>query len=76
MPDRCELCGRRFDRPGFYDECKASHSKPDLAERIANAIEQDVNDRRGLKWDGIDDERCDTIRDEWVRLIREEFLKP
>lgn len=71
--DRCEECGGRFDRPGLYRCDDPRHPAPDLAQRIAAAIERDVNDRRGLKWTGIEEETQYHIRDKWAELIRAEL---
>jgi len=72
--ERCEDCGRRLDRPPYWD-CDGPHAKPNLAQRIVDAIEDDLNSRCGMSFAGIDDEIQDQIRDEWERLIWLEFNK-
>ena len=48
--DRCEQCGRKYNRPSFYKDCEKIHGiKPTLAQRIVEDIEKDLNDRRGLR---------------------------
>jgi len=70
----CEQCGGRFDRPGLFG-CDGNHPKPTLAERIGLAIERDLNDRRDMKWDRIDDETQVEIRDKWKTIIEAELMK-
>lgn len=71
--ERCEDCGGRLDRPGIFGCEGTGHPAPDLAQRIAAAIERDANGRRGMRWDGISDDVQDQIRDSWVALIRKEL---
>lgn len=73
MPENCEDCGGRFDRPGLFGCESDNHAKPDLAQLIVAAIESDLRDRRGLKqkFEQIDDETQYEIRDTWAKLIRE-----
>jgi len=71
----CEQCGGRFDRPGLFGCDESHHSKPTLAERIGLAIERDLNDRRDMKWDSIDDETQVEIRDKWKTIIEAELMK-
>lgn len=75
IDDRCEYCGGRFDKPGFFDCDKDCHPVPDLAERIVRAIETDMNGRSGMGFDTIDiDEDIQyEIRDKWVELVRAEI---
>lgn len=44
----------------------------DMARAIVEAIEMDISDRRGLKWEwaGIDPEVQEEIRQEWVKIIQ------
>ena len=69
MKERCEECGKLFNRPSFYSGCQQQHPKPTLAQRIVEDIEKNLTDRRGLRWDGIDDECQDEIRDTLVKLV-------
>ena len=61
-----------MDRPGLFGCDDELHPKPDTAQEIAGAIEQDIRGRRGLRqaFEGIDDEIKDNIRDQWVEAIR------
>ena len=72
--NRCSKCGRRFDRPSFYEGCSDDHVPANQAARIVNAIEKDLNDRRGLGIDSLDDETQDEIRDAWVSLVHIELV--
>ena len=71
MTQRCEECGKRFNRPSFYSACQQQHSKPTLAQRIVEDVEKNLTGRRGLRWDGIDDECQDEIRDTLAKLVDE-----
>lgn len=76
MPENhCDYCGRRFDRPSPCCDEGGPHPAPDLAQRVVDAIERDISDRRGLRqqWEKIDNDTQDDIRDEWARIIREEL---
>lgn len=64
----CENCGGRLDRPGLYD-CDEGHPKPTKAQRIVQAIEDDLNDRRGMKLSQLDDDTQQEIRDVWTVSI-------
>lgn len=71
--DRCEDCGRRFDRPADpYCAAKPSHAQGDAADRIAQAIESDLGGRRGLGFGDLDLdlEIQDEIRLTWANKIR------
>jgi len=70
MITRCEECGSRFDRPGFFNCDKSNHPEPDLAQKIVAAIELDLNDRKGLGINSLDDDIQDEIRDMWTELVR------
>jgi hypothetical protein len=72
---RCDYCGRRFDRPGFYPDCEKAHPAPDLAQAIAELIEMDLANRRGCGISGIDPDIQDEIRDTWAELVRQELEK-
>ena len=58
-----------MDRPGLFD-CKEAHPEPDTSQMIVSAIEEDLNDRKGMKWDGLDDDVRQEIRDAWADVIR------
>ena len=76
--ERCDYCERRIDRPADpYCNKKNIHSKPDKAQKIVEAIETDLTDRRGLRqeWEQIDYDLQDEIRDIWAELIRKELNK-
>ncbi len=74
--ERCEDCGRRFDRPaGKSCDSPGDHAEPDLAQKIVAAIEEDLSDRRGLKreWERTDPGTQDEARDRWAELVREQL---
>lgn len=64
----CINCGGDFSRYGLFG-CNKGHKKPTLAERIVRDIESDLNDRRGMGLDNIDDETAWEIRDTWAKII-------
>lgn len=66
----CDYCGIRFDRPSIGGECEAKHATPDLAQKIVDAIENNLRGRRGMDWGNIDDEIQQEIRDEWAEIVR------
>lgn len=76
--DRCNLCDGRFDRPGLYGCASERHPKPDLAQRIAAAIEEDMDDRRGMSFGELDLDRetQQDIRDAWAAIVRKILAKP
>jgi len=47
-----------------------------LAERIADRIAADLNDRRGFHLDTLDDELQREIRDKWMGIIEAELAVP
>jgi hypothetical protein len=71
--ERCSECGGRLDRPGLYRCDDVRHPAPDLARRIAAAIERDASGRRGMRWDAVGDDVRDEIRDRWAELVRREL---
>ena len=77
--ERCEDCGRRFDRPADpYCGEKGKHTvKPDKAQKIVQLLEDDLTDRRGLRqeFEAIDPDTQDEIRDTWAEIIRKELQK-
>jgi len=48
---------------------------PTVAQRIARAIERDLNDRRGFHLKSLDDETRNSIVDKWEKLIEAELAK-
>lgn len=64
----CEECGGLLTWPGLHG-CKEGHPAPSQAQRIAMAIEEDLNDRRGLQLSSVDDEVAQEIRETWVTKI-------
>ena len=70
---RCLNCDGRLDRPGLFRCEEPCHPTPDLAWRIVTAIERDLNNRRGLGFEGLDEDVQYEIRDRWVELIKAEF---
>lgn len=68
--DLCDYCGRRSDRPSPYG-CMIEHPKPDLAQRIVEAVESNLNNRRGLSWWACDVEVQNEIRDSLADTIRD-----
>ena len=73
---RCDYCGCRMDRVGWYS-CPQRHPRGSFFERAVRAIEMDLTDRGGLKnvWGDIDDETLDEIRDRWAEIMTEEMQK-
>lgn len=71
----CAECGGSFGRPGRFGCESKGHPLPTLAQRIALAIERDLNDRRGLHISSLDEEIQITILDKWQRLIEAELLR-
>jgi hypothetical protein len=68
----------RHDHLGGDENRRRGMKKPTkdiakLAKRIADAIEFDLNDRRGMKWDGIDDDIQKAIRKRWREIIIKEL---
>lgn len=49
--------------------------KEKLARKIADAILQDVTDRRGWRqeWEGFDEDIQKEIKDTWVQIIKKEL---
>jgi hypothetical protein len=74
MSDKCESCGGDLSRWGLYG-CDDGHPLPTLAQRIARAIELDLNDRRGYHFNSLDDETRNLIVDKWEKLIQSELAK-
>ena len=67
---RCEECGRRFDRPGFWSRCADRHPAPDLAQKIVEDIECAIHQRKGIGWEMLDSEIIDEIRDDLTAVVR------
>lgn len=57
------LANEAEPRFGSWDE-------DDMARRSARAILVDVNDRRGMGTDGVDDETVLEIVESWAEIIR------
>ncbi len=69
---KCEQCGGDLSRWGLYG-CDDGHPLLTLAQRIARAIERDLNDRRGYHLNSLDDETRNAIVDKWETLIEKEL---
>lgn len=69
----CNECGGDMNRVGLFN-CDDGHPLPNLAQRIARAIANDLNDRRGLHLSSLDDERRNDIVDTWEILIEAELI--
>lgn len=72
---KCPACGGFWDRPGKFKCQSKGHPKPTLAQRIALAIESDLNDRRGLHINSLDDDIQRDILDRWEELITKELIR-
>ena len=70
MPSHCDECGGLLSEPGLFGCDDQPHPKRDLAQRIAGDIEEDLRDRSGLGWDGIDEDTCYAIRHAWAAIVR------
>lgn len=46
-----------------------------MIENIVNGIMEDLDNRRGLGFDNIDDDVIDEIKDSWKNIIKSEFEK-
>lgn len=68
MPERCDYCGRRMDRPGSA-RCKSPHPPPHLSQTIVRAIEDELGDRR-LGWEGLNDDTLDEVRDRLAVVVK------
>jgi hypothetical protein len=75
MTERCDYCLRRLDRPGMLLCPMVEHPRPTFAQRIVNAIEHDLNSRRGLGIDTLDNDAQDAILDTWTALIEDEIAR-
>ncbi len=76
MPDgECIECGGLWSRPGKFGCDSKGHPQPTLAQRIALAIEKDLNNRRGFHLSTLDNETNKTILDAWENLIKMELSK-
>jgi hypothetical protein len=70
MKRECPECGGRIDRPGLFGCDREPHPRPDLPQRIAAAIERDLDDRRGMtRLITLDDDVATEIRDKWRAII-------
>lgn len=70
--ERCRKCGRRFDRPSFYEPCCEFHPDPRVREKVVEAIEADLLERDGLRqaWESLPDADLDKIRDLWADIVQ------
>lgn len=74
--ERCELCGRRFDRPSFYKPCaNKAHPPARVQDDIAEAVEMEIHRRKGIGWCHLDDEIVDDIRDSLVDVVLNRLQK-
>lgn len=69
----CIDCGGLWSRPGKFGCDLPGHPSPTLAQRIALAIETDLNDRRGFHMSSLDNETNRKILDQWAKLIEAEL---
>ncbi len=46
-----------------------------MIENIVNGIIEDLDNRRGLGFDNIDDDIIEEIKDSWKNIIKSEFEK-
>lgn len=46
-----------------------------MIENIINGIMEDLDNRRGLGFDNIDDDVIEEIKDSWKNIIKSEFEK-
>lgn len=46
-----------------------------MIENIVNGIMEDLDNRRGLGFDNIDDDVIEEIKDSWKNIIKSEFGK-
>lgn len=46
-----------------------------MIENIVNSIMEDLDNRRGLGFDNIDDDVIEEIKDSWKNIIKSEFEK-
>ena len=74
LSSECDHCGGDLNRVGLFG-CDDGHPSPNLAQRIARKIEDDLNDRRGFKLNTLDDETRNSIVDKWEVLIQTELNK-
>jgi len=68
----CEQCGGDLSRWGLYG-CDDGHPLPTLAQRIARAIERDLNNRRGYHLDVLGNHERNAILDKWSNIIEKEL---
>ena len=71
----CIHCGGLWSRPGKFGCDLPGHPSPTLSQRIALAIESDLNDRRGYHLSVLDNETNRKILDCWAELIEAELKR-
>lgn len=64
----CDDCGGLLNKVGLFG-CNKKHPKPNFAQRIVRAIEDDLNDRRGMKLSQLDDDVAYEIKGKWEKII-------
>jgi hypothetical protein len=77
--ERCEVCGRRLDRPSFDAECESRHGGWSVAAEVVEAVEREIHSRKGIGYRHLDDDLVDEIRDAMTDAVRdklEEWLAP
>ena len=75
MMSECSFCGELFSRPGKFGCQLNEHPLPTLPQRIALAIERDLNDRRGFHLSSLDSETNRRILDTWAKIIEKELTQ-
>ena len=64
----CDDCGGLLNKVGLFG-CNKKHPKPNFVQCIVRAIEDDLNDRRGMKLSQLDDDIAYEIKDKWEKMI-------
>ena len=73
MTVRCGECGGRIDRPGLSNCDVKEHRTPTVGEAIIRAVENELSNRKGMSWGGIDDEILDELRDK-LAVIADDLI--
>ncbi len=66
----CDNCGRPFGRPSFYEGCSAKHPSPTWAQQVVEAVEQELDDRKGIGWDWLEAEIRQDLREAIAEVVR------